>query len=58
LTTCVLRLAWIQMLDTSAVDVTWVYASYPVSWAALLAVLAVYWLYLRRKLMAGKPETA
>ena len=58
LTTCVLRLAWIQMLDTSAVDVTWVYASYQVSWAALLAVLAVYWLYLRRKLMAGKPETA
>ena len=58
LTTCVLRLAWIQMLDTSAVDVTWVYASYPVSWAALLAVLAVYWLYLRRKLMAGEPETA
>lgn len=54
LATCVLRLAWIQMLDTRAVEVTWVYASYPVSWAALLAALAAFWLYLRRKLLAGE----
>ncbi len=56
LTTCVFRLLWIRMLDTQAVAVTWVYASYPVSWAALLLALAAFWFYLRRKLLAEAPE--
>lgn len=59
LSTCALRLLWVRMLDTSAVAVTWVYASYPVSWAALLIALAVFWAYLRRKLLSVEdaPET-
>lgn len=52
LATCVLRLAWVHLLDTSVVSVIWVYASYPISWAALLLALAAFWLYLRRKLLA------
>ncbi len=52
LATCVLRLLWVRFLDTSVVDVAWVYASYPVSWTVLLAALAVFWLYRRQKLRA------
>lgn len=58
LATCALRLAWVQMLDTSVVSVTWVYASYPVSWAVLLLTLAAFWLFLRRKVLADAPEAA
>lgn len=52
LATCVLRLLWVHFLDTSAVNVAWVYASYPVSWAALLIALTVFWLFKRKKLRA------
>ena len=56
LATCALRLAWVRLLDTSVVGVVWVYASYPISWTVLLAALAAFWLYLRRKLLADAPE--
>jgi len=56
LTTCALRLAWVRFLDTSVVGVTWVYASYPVSWAAMMLALAAFWLYLRRRLLADAPD--
>ena len=52
LATCVLRLLWVHFLDTSAVSVAWVYASYPVSWAVLMLALAVFWLFKRKKLRA------
>lgn len=52
LATCVLRLLWVHFLDTSVVNVGWVYASYPVSWAVLLLALAVFWLFKRQKLRA------
>lgn len=52
LATCALRLVWVHFLDTSAVNVAWVYASYPISWTALLVALAAFWLYRRRGLRA------
>lgn len=52
LATCVLRLLWVRFLDTSVVNVAWVYASYPASWAALLMVLTVFWMFKRKKLRA------
>lgn len=47
--TCVFRLLWIWALDTSAVDVGWVYMSYPVSWTLILMALIPCWLYVRDK---------
>lgn len=55
LATCGLRLLWVRLLDTSMVSVTWVYASYPASWTALLLALTVFWLFRRRKLLAEEP---
>lgn len=56
LATCVLRLLWVHFLDTSAVNVAWVYASYPVSWTMLLTALAAFWLYRRRSLRLEAEE--
>lgn len=47
--TCVFRLIWVGLLDTSRVGVTWVYLSYPISWALIGVALAAYWIYLRRR---------
>ncbi len=43
------RLVWIAWLDTSVYGVEWVYYSYPISWVLILAALAPFWIYLRRK---------
>ena len=47
--TCVLRLLWVALLDTSQVGVEWVYLSYPTSWLAILAALLVFWVILWRR---------
>lgn len=49
LCTCVFRLLWVSILDTSKVDVEWVYSSFPISWALLLIVLTPFWLHLRHR---------
>lgn len=52
--TCLFRLIWIALLDTSAVGVGWVYVSFPISWVLitvfLVALWAVVWKKLRHKL--------
>lgn len=45
--TCVFRLIWISLLDTSTVDVKWVYVSYPISWGIILIALSFFWIWLR-----------
>ena len=47
--TCGVRLIWIALLDTPNVSEGWVHFSFPMSWVCLLAVLAPYWIHLRRK---------
>ena len=47
--TCVFRLVWVAVLDTSRVGVEWVYLSYPISWTLILLALAPFWFILRRK---------
>ncbi len=47
--TCVFRIVWITLLDTSQYGVEWVYLSYPISWAIILAALAIFWLQLWRR---------
>lgn len=55
--TCVFRLIWISLLNTSVVGVKWVYASYPISWLIIAVVLSLYWIRLRRRESAVyKPE--
>lgn len=46
---CVFRLIWVAALDTSVVDVSLVYLSYPTSWTLLLSALILCWLIVRRK---------
>lgn len=46
---CGFRLLWISLLDTPFVDVGWVYASFPISWACILFVLTPYWFHLRKE---------
>ncbi|MBQ4148587.1 MAG: MATE family efflux transporter [Clostridium sp.] len=47
--TCICRVVWIGLLDTSTKPVTWVHASFPISWAFLLIALAGYMVYLRHR---------
>ena len=47
--TCVFRILWLTLLPVPDISVRYVYATWPLSWALLLLVLIVYWLYLRRK---------
>lgn len=47
--TCVLRVLWISILDTSVYGVEYVYISYPVTWTIVLVSLTVCWLLLRRR---------
>lgn len=47
--TCVFRILWLTLLPVPGISVRYVYATWPLSWALLLLVLIVYWLYLRRK---------
>ena len=56
LATCGLRLLWVRLIDTSRFAVTWVYASYPVSWTALLLILVGFWLHLRRRFLPPAEE--
>ena len=58
LCTCVARLVWIWILDTSVVSVGWVYASYPITWVLLMVVLVPFWIHLRRKLARQMQKTA
>ena len=48
LATCVLRIAYIALLDIPAADIRMVYAAYPVSWLVFLAVIVGYWIHLRK----------
>lgn len=47
--TCVLRLIWVGLLDTSSIGVEIVYLSYPVTWVVILVAIALFWMHLRRK---------
>ena len=47
--TCVLRVLWIHFLDTTVYDVTYVYASYPMTWMVVLVSLTACWFILRYK---------
>lgn len=47
--TCVLRIIWIQLLDTSRYGVEYVYLSYPITWIVILVALSGFWIYLRWK---------
>lgn len=49
LCTCALRLVWVAVVDTNTMPVSFVYASYPVSWVLLLTVLTICWRRLYRK---------
>lgn len=51
--TCVFRLVWVGMIDTSQVGVEWIYLSYPLSWGLLLVAYMPFWLYLWRKKCKG-----
>lgn len=44
--TCAFRVLWITWLHVPSVPVTYVYASYPMSWTVILVLLAAYWKYL------------
>lgn len=47
--TCVLRVIWISLLDTTVYDVTRVYATYPITWMIVLVSLAACWFLLRHR---------
>lgn len=47
--TCVFRVLWINLLDTSTMSVAYVYASYPMSWSITFVALSVCWLWLRHR---------
>jgi Na+-driven multidrug efflux pump len=47
--TCVLRLVWISVLDTSSFGVEYVFASYPVTWSVVFVSLSLCYLWLRHK---------
>lgn len=49
--TCVLRVIWVWLLDTSRFGVEYIYLSYPVTWLVILAALAMDWRHLYRKVM-------
>lgn len=44
--TCAFRVLWILWIQVPSVPVTYVYASYPMSWTVILVILAAYWKYL------------
>lgn len=47
--TCAFRIVWLSLLPVPEISVRYVYATWPLSWVLLLAVLLIYWLYLHRK---------
>lgn len=47
--TCVLRLVWVAVLDTTNYGVELVYLSYPVSWTVILIAIGWFWCRLRKK---------
>lgn len=49
--TCVVRVIWVWLLDTSRYGVEYVYISYPATWFIILAALALYWRHLYRNVM-------
>ena len=46
LCTCVTRILWVSVLDTSTHGVQWVYYAFPVTWVLLFTVLSVFWAHL------------
>jgi len=46
--TCLFRVVWIGLLDTSRFGVEYVYISYPLTWIIILAALTAFWIWLRR----------
>ncbi len=56
--TCVLRVAWISLLDTSTVGVMWVYFAFPLTWFVTLFALVPFWLRMRRQLGIGTHKEA
>lgn len=49
--TCVFRLVWVALLDTSVMGVEWVNLSYPASWLVITIALTVFWCRMRRKIV-------
>lgn len=47
--TCLFRIVWIGLLDTSYHPVEYVYLSYPLSWAIILVALSGFWFWLCRR---------
>ncbi len=47
--TCVFRLIWVGLIDTTSVGVEWIYFSYPISWSLLLIAYTPFWIYVWRK---------
>ena len=46
LATCAFRVLWILWIQPPSVPVSYVWASYPMSWTLLLLIMASYWKYL------------
>jgi len=44
--TCAFRVLWILWIRVPSVPVTYVYASYPMSWTVILVILTTYWKFL------------
>lgn len=47
--TCVLRIVWISTIDLKTHPVGYVYASYPISWFAVMIALIIMWFIVRHK---------
>ena len=52
--TCVLRVVWITLLDTSVLGVGWVYFAFPLTWIVTLIALIPFWIRMRRQLGIGQ----
>ena len=48
--TCLFRVVWIALLDTSQYGVEYVYISYPISWVLVLSASALYWWRMQKNL--------
>lgn len=47
--TCLFRILWIGIIDTSTQSVVLVYLSYPISWTIVLVSLIVFWIVIWRR---------
>lgn len=47
--TCLFRILWIGIIDTSTQSVVLVYLSYPISWTIVLVSLIIFWIVIWRR---------